>query len=213
MNPNVCQCENIAHMHMSESIGAAHRYQAVPATVHQSATHASCEPCASNHRQLMPASDNGELAEPLDMRSMFCADTGEHDKCKPSEFSCACSCHRTHRPRSNADRQAARAATVHAPEPIDNGEQFDNIPLPDFGDQFGINNGFPTAADDAQRRADQIPATYAGQLTPAQHETRRRFAAVAVALADDGFDIDAPANAHVVELLESWATAWAEASK
>jgi len=69
------------------------------------------------------------------------------------------------------------------------------------------------AAADAQRRADMTPSTYAGNLTPAQQETRRRFAAVAVALADDGFDIDAPANAHIGELLESWATAWAEASK
>jgi hypothetical protein len=111
-----------------------------------------------------------------------------------------------------AIRQTELLTTI---EGTNNGEQFDNIPLPDFGDQFGANNGFPTEADDAQRRADMMPSTYTyeGQFTPAQQETRRRFAAVSVALADDGFDIDAPANAHIGELLERWATAWAEASK
>ena len=107
-----------------------------------------------------------------------------------------------------AIRQTELLTTI---EGTNNGEQFDNIPLPDFGDQFGANNGFPTEAADAQRRADQMPSTYAGQLTPAQQETRRRFAAVAVALADDGFIIeDQP---HVAELIERYAVAYAKASK
>ena len=68
-------------------------------------------------------------------------------------------------------------------------------------------------ADDAQRRADMMPSTYTyeGQFTPAQQETRRRFAAVAVALADDGFIIED--NSHVAELIERYAVAYAKASK
>lgn len=30
---------------------------------------------------------------------------------------------------------------------IDNGAQFDGIPLPDFGDKFGPNNGFPITTE------------------------------------------------------------------
>ena len=69
------------------------------------------------------------------------------------------------------------------------------------------------AAADAQRRADMMPSTYTyeGQFTPAQQETRRRFAAVAVALADDGFIIED--NSHVAELIERYAVAYAKASK
>jgi len=77
--------------------------------------------------------------------------------------------------------------------------------------------GIQEHADEVQAFADQSkPAAwkaYAGNLTTAQHEARRRFAAVDIALGGNDLDIHAPENAHIVELLERWATAWAEAAK
>lgn len=77
-----------------------------------------------------------------------------------------------------------------------------------------MNNPHRAADDaaDAQRRADQIPTGYLGQLTAAQRNAYAQFAAVRVALGDYGLNIDAPENAHILDLLERWATAYHHAN-